>query len=345
MPPRNSSDRRPTPAPSMRRMNDRRLISDADIDADLAVRRPGRPWPTAADRTTACGTATCRTGRTCGCMPRVERAADQVCQVARAYRTLPEQVLELVAVSIPPGGRIESQDRSCQLVHRPYTARRYIDRRYIRLEERIDKGQMSRPRRDPRQCASAIRVLERQAAAGSGHARCRRAAGRPRARAARLATATSAMTSMIAEHDPDRRCQRQRAALGHGDDGPADAGAERGAEGEHELKRRRAEPLLARLRGLEHDERQHRVGEAHAEAGDGPANAPRRGPACAGSSTSAVMTIPAPMSAAPIVTSARRMPAGRRARLEPRAGRPGHGRRRQRDAAERDAAAAHLDDG
>ena len=123
------------------------------------------------------------------------------------------------------------------------------------------------------------------------------------------ATATTAMTSISRVDDPDRRCQRHRARVGHRHDRPADAGAECGAQREHELKRRRAESLLAGHRGLEHHERQHRVGEAHPEAGDRPAQRRRRGSGSAGRSTSAVMTMPAPMRAAPLVTSVRRMPA------------------------------------
>ena len=52
----------------------------------------------------------------------------------------------------------------------------------------------------------------------------------------------------------------------------ADAGAERRPEREHQRERRRAEALLARRRRLEHEEGQHRVGEAHAEPGDRPAD-------------------------------------------------------------------------
>ena len=202
---------------------------------------------------------------------------------------------------------------------------------------------MSRPRRDPAGSVAGYGCSSGRAPRDPGTSMTVDACRRPERHAQRDGDGHDRHDQHHGVHDPDRRCQRNRAHVGQRHDGPADAGSERGAQGEHQLKGRRAESLFAGHRGLEDHERQHRVGEPHPEAGDRPANAsdedrhPRdeheRGDDDAGADEGRA----AGDERAP---DAR----GRRPGLDPRAGRPGHGRRRQGEAAERDAAAAHLDD-
>ena len=141
--------------------------------------------------------------------------------------------------------------------------------------------------------------------------------------------------SPISDGDARSRGQPGRRVAGRpdggGDDRPGQPGAERRPEriGQRQGARGRALRLAARL--AQDDERERRIGEAHPEPGDAERR-DRDQPGHVRPSTSSIPASPTVVDREPDPDEALGRPARRAAGLDPGAGRPGDGRRGQRDA-------------
>ena len=85
-------------------------------------------------------------------------------------------------------------------------------------------------------------------------------------------TDSIATTAMIAKTIPIACASPSAPPRGNGNDRAADAGAEGRPEGVHQLEGGGAESGLGRSGGLQHQQGEHRIGQAHSKPGDRPAN-------------------------------------------------------------------------